>query len=121
MSLVRGTYVIMNDVDCPEAKLVAVLRRYDDKTGIWHAYYLAQATNMAEPYGTAPTPISKFGRTVKWDGDTYRVIESGEPVTATYRDGKPRQWQDYHGDRPWAARRKAVAFCLKIARQTQDA
>lgn len=34
MTLTRGTYVIMNDIDCPEAMLVAVLARYDDKTGI---------------------------------------------------------------------------------------
>lgn len=59
-----------------------------------HALYLSTRTNMSAPYGTNPTPLSKFGRTVEWSGDTYRVIENGQPVTATYDDGEPRQWQD---------------------------
>lgn len=116
MSLTRGTYVIMNDFDCPEAKLVAVLTRYDARKGIWHALYLAQATNMAEPFGPLPTPIEKFGRRVEWSGDTFRAVATGGPVTATYRDGVSRSWQDYHGeDRWWSARKKAAEFCNKCA------
>jgi hypothetical protein len=60
MGLTRGTYVIMNDVDCPEGKLVAVLTRYDDRAGVWHALYLSTATNMAAPQG------ERTLRTAKW-------------------------------------------------------
>lgn len=114
--LTRGTYVIMNDVDAPEARLVAVLTRYDDVKGIWHALYLASYTNMAAPYGTRPTPLSDFGQKVEWRWDEYRVVSSGEPCTAKYRDGAPRQWQDRFGEnRWWDARRKAAKFCETFA------
>lgn len=118
MSLTRGTYVIMNDVDCPEAMLVAVLTRYDDKRGIWHALYLAKATNMAAPYGTHPTPLHHFAQRVEWcdDYDAFRVVPTDEPVTATYRDGKSRRWQDRGGeDKWWPARRAAAKACQSFA------
>ena len=113
--LTRGTYVIMNDIDCPEARLVAVLTRYDDIKGIWRALYLAAYTNMSAPYGPGPTPISAFGKGVEWSGDAYRVVDTGQPVTATYRDGKPRSWQDRCGDRYWSGRKAAIEFCTRIA------
>jgi hypothetical protein len=113
--LTRGTYVIMNDCDAPEARMVAVLTRYDDQRGIWHALYLSTHTNMAAPYGPQPTPLSKFGKTVEWRWNEYRVVDSGEPCTATYRDGAPRNWQDYRGERWWEARGKAVKACEKFA------
>lgn len=110
--LKRGDYVIMNDVDCPEARLVAVLTRYDDKRGIWHALYLAKFTNMTAPYGPLPTLLSAFGQRVEWKWNEYRVVASGTATTATYRDGKPRKWQDRFGeDRWWDAREKARRFC----------
>lgn len=119
MSLTRGTYVIMNDVDCPEAMLVAVLARYDDKTGIWHAIYLANATNMARPYGATPTPIERFAQRVEWGPlfNEFRVVPTGGEVSAKYRDGRPRQWQDRRGgsERWWPARRLASDFCGKAA------
>lgn len=117
--LTRGTYVIMNDVDCPEAMLVAVLTRYDDKRGVWHALYLAKATNMAAPYGPLPTPLEHFAQRVEWGSDfeTFRVVPTGGAITATYRDGKPRQWQDRRGgsSRWWPARKAAANACAKFA------
>lgn len=109
--LKRGDYVIMNDVDCPEARLVAVLTRYDDQKGFWRALYLATYTNMTAPYGRQPTLLSAFGMKVEWKWNEYRVVPNGEPCTATYRDGKPRQWQDRFGPRMWEARKKAVKAC----------
>lgn len=116
MSLTRGTYVIMNDFDRPEAKLVAVLTRYDDRPGrgIWHALYLASATHMAAPYGPQPTPLAAFGKRVEWSNDTFRCVDTGGPVTATYRDGRPRAWQDCYEGEQWAARKAARAFCAKL-------
>ena len=117
--LTRGTYVIMNDVDCPEAMLVAVLTRYDDKKGIWHALYLAKATNMAAPYGAHPTPIDLFAQRVEWGAgfDTFRVVPTGAEVTATYRDGSPRVWQDRRGgeNKWWPARKAASNACARFA------
>lgn len=112
--LKRGDYVIMNDVDCPEARLVAVLTRYDDRKGYWHALYLSTFTNMAAPYGRQPTLLSAFGMRVEWKRDEYRVVPIGEPCTATYRDGRPRRWQDRCGSRMWEARKKAVKACKAL-------
>lgn len=114
--LTRGTYVIMNDIDRPAAMLVAVLTRYDDKRGIWHALYLAKATNMAAPYGPAPTPIERFARRVEWmEGhEAFRIVSMQVEARAKYRDGRSRQWQD--GDnRWWLARTAAANACQKWA------
>jgi hypothetical protein len=117
--LTRGTYAIMNDVDCPEAMLVAVLTRYDDRAGIWHALYLAKAPNMAAPYGRNPTPLDRFAQRVEWaaDFERFRVVPTGEAVTAQYKDGMPRQWQDRRGgaSRWWPARRAAAKACARFA------
>jgi len=93
MGLKCGEYVIINDYDCPNARLVAVLTCYDDKTGFWRALYLSKSTTMTAPYGERPIPLKDFGRAVEWHGSQYRVVETGQPCTATYRDGKSRQWQ----------------------------
>jgi len=54
---------------------------------------------MAAPYGTHPTPLYDFGERVEWgpEFETFRVVPTGAPVTATYRDSKPRAWQDRRG------------------------
>lgn len=97
--LKRGQLVIMNDIDCPEAKLVAVLTRFDDKKGIWHARYLAKATSRTKCYSSGalggPTPLADFGVRVEFSGEFFAVVPTGNPSVATYRDGKPRTWQDY--------------------------
>lgn len=110
MGLKRGTYVIINDVDCPEARLVAVLTRYDDIEGVWHALYLSEDTNMTSPRGLQPTPISDFGKRVEWTYELgeYRVVDDGSPCIATYRDGDPRQWQDRSGREWFKARKRAM-------------
>jgi len=114
--LLRGTPVIINDVDCPEAKLVAVIRGYDAKRGVWKADYLSTRTNMARCWASGeigrPTPISEFGMKVELDeaGLLFRVIPSGQEPTAKYRDGKPRNWQDRNSSehRWWPTRKAAV-------------
>lgn len=113
MALTRGTYVIMNDFDCPQSSMVAVLTRYDDRKGIWHALYLSTTTNMSKPYGPRPTPLAKFGKRVEWSGDTYRVVGDGKS-TATYEDGEPRNWQEYHAGQPMSARKAAIKFCAEL-------
>lgn len=97
--LTRGQLVIMNDIDCPEAKLVAVLTRFDDKKGIWHARYLAKATSRTKCYSSGalggPTPLDDFGVAVEFVGEFFRAVPTGKPSVAKYRDGVPRSWQDY--------------------------
>ena len=117
--LTRGTYVIMNDCDAPEGKLVAVLTRYDDKRGFWHALYLSPQTNMAAPRGGRPTPLSDFAKTLEWRDDEYRIIDTYEPVTARYRDGMPRAWQDHSGVKWRASRPRARKACEAFAAQSE--
>lgn len=115
--LTRGTYVIMNETDCPMARLVAVLKRFDQDTGIWHALYLSKFTRMSSPYGPSPTPLSDFGQRVEWDGDRFRVIPTGAEPSAQYRDGISRMWQDrFSEDRWWDARKGAVTFCARFGK-----
>ncbi len=92
-----GDYVIMNTTDGPEATMVAILTRHDDKRGIWHAHYLWVHRIMREPYGPSPTPLSAFGMAVEIKGRLFRVVDTGQPCTATYEDGVLRRWQDLTG------------------------
>ena len=105
MLLSRGTPVIINDADAPEARLVAVLTRYDADRGIWFARYLSTWTNMLVCYtGDEPTPIARFGVRLEWKGESYRCVPTGEPSTAVYRDGVPRRWQERNPDKFWQSR-----------------
>ena len=93
--LKRGTPVIINDVDCPEGKLVAVLIKVEENH--WKARYLSDYPNMVYCCTTyPPTPLSHFGMKIEWlDDDTYRVVpDDNGNRTATYRDGLPRVWQE---------------------------
>lgn len=117
-NLRRGMPVIIMDCEEPSARMIAVLTRYDDSKGTWHALYLSTYPNMRACYTTSwtPTPISDFGMAIEVAGDRYRCVPTGEPCRATYRDGKPRQWQDRCGDvwremRPKAAAKLDPAFC----------
>lgn len=119
--LLRGTPVIINDVDCPQAKLVAVIRGYDAKRGVWKADYLSTRTNMQRCWSSGelggPTPLAEFGMRVELDDtrQSFRVISTGAEPTAKYRDGKQRNWQDYDGERCWWPTRKAAVRLLTEA------
>ena len=111
--LKRGTPVIINDVDCPEGRLVAVMRNYDEKEGLWYALYLSDSTNMKVCCtDREPTPLAHFGVWIEWDGDKYHCVQK-VPSTAFYYDGEPRAWQDRRRDVWWTARRKARALLQK--------
>lgn len=115
MNLKRGVPVIMNDVDAPEARLVAVLTSYDDARGVWHARYLSTFPHRARcsSHSWTPTPIAAFGVRLELDGFRFRCVPTGEPCRATYDDGKPRSWQDRAPERWQQIRVKAAAFLVE--------
>lgn len=118
----KGMPLIINDTDCPEAKLVAVLQGFDSENGAWRARYLSPKTNMLICWTKGlPTPLAAFGRRVELNVDhtQYRVIATGEPVTATYEDGKSRNWQDRSGREWWECRPQAARLLAKFNAQPQ--
>lgn len=116
--LLRGTPVIINDVDCPEAKLVAVIRGYDAKRGVWKADYLSTRTNMPRCWSSGelggPTPLAEFGMRVELDDTrlSFRVVPTGDAPVAKYRDGVSRNWQDRNDELCWWPTRKAAVRLL---------
>lgn len=107
----RGMPVIINDVDCPESRLVAVIMGWDAKTGVWKARYLSTYPGMT--YCTSgggigfPTALSAFGMKLEWlDGETFQAVPDGSDCTARYRDGEPRKWQE-QVPRPQKSRKMA--------------
>ena len=107
----KGMPVIINDVERPEARLVAVLTTFNARTGIWRARYLANGTHGTQCWtGGQPTPLSHFGIALESDGDRFRCVSSGEPSIATYRDGRPRSWQDRTPSHWWPFRTYARKF-----------
>lgn len=93
--LLRGTPLIICDSDRPEARMVACLINYDAKAGRWNARYLSPKTNMRVCWSTTkPTPLADFGVRLIICSSQYRAVATDLPSIATYRDGKPRHWQE---------------------------
>lgn len=89
-----GDYVIMNDCDKPCTRLIAVVTGIDPEKERVNARYICERVNMREPYGWlgGVTLVSDFGVEMIFNGDTVST-EQVRPSVATYRDGKPREWQ----------------------------
>lgn len=103
-----GDAVIINDFDCPETKMVALVRRVQSN-GRVRARYLSARTaknyGQRDCYSDNPTKLSDFGMAVRFimePGEVlrYEVQKVGDS-TAVYEDGTPRAWQD-RSTRAWA-------------------
>jgi len=94
MSIKVGDYVIMNDTDKPCTRLIAVVTQIDAEKERVNARYICERVNMREPYGRlgGVTLVGDFGIEMTFNGDTVST-EQVRPSVATYRDGKPREWQ----------------------------
>ncbi len=96
-----GHCVILNHVDQPCAKLVAIIVKRDTD-GFFYAKYLnkeLQHINGGRPvrvYGDA-TPVGEFGVEVLADMEKYWCKQIAGS-RATYSDGKLRCWQDTNPD-----------------------
>lgn len=116
MALARGTPVIINDTDCPQNNLVAVIMRCTPD-GVWRARYLSTYPCMLYCWTgrDVPTPLSDFGVKLEWnDAGEYRTVPTGEPCVAKYRDGAPRNWQQ-RGREWWPCRPAAKKLLNEAA------
>jgi hypothetical protein len=100
-----GHCVILNDVEQPCSRLVAVITNIQG--GNAYCKYLCadpKLSSFNKNHGMLIaigggihnlTPISKFGVTIIYNtlGKFYFCLKTGES-SATYKDGKPRQWQE---------------------------
>jgi hypothetical protein len=111
--LKRGDFVIANDCDAPEARMIAVLTSFDAVAGWWRARYLSKFPYRARCHADAPTPVADFGVLVEFRGDEFRCVQVRESK-ARYRDGAPRRWQD-RSPGVWRELRSS-ATAQKIAR-----
>lgn len=85
---------IKNYLDRPEAESIGMV-----DPGEKRFYYLTHGTEMAA--GDLWTPLTAFGCLAEIDRRRmrYRVFRLGQS-TATYADGKPREWQEPGGKNP---------------------
>lgn len=87
----KAPYVIINDCDLPSPNLVAQW-----VPGVGYCYLDRRGTKPDHDgmQGLRCTPVEAFGFvwTDNPDG-TVSFYRSERPVTATYRDGRPRRWQ----------------------------
>jgi hypothetical protein len=88
--------VILNDSECPEARMIVVVREND---GIKWWSYVSTWDQLKDFPEWSPvmrekshTPIEQFGVSARLDGDML-IIERAGPSVATYSDGHPRNWQ----------------------------
>ncbi len=106
----RAKYVIINDFDAPEPKMVC---QWVD--GIGYCYLDRQGTKSSHDgmKGVEATSVGEFGfdYTENPDG-TVSFYRSDRAVTATYRDGEPRRWQ--HGADQFKHRMLANSDAIRI-------
>jgi len=86
-------YWIANDFDRPAERLIAE-RRSDGRF-----YYVHPSICKEKAYHgmtpTNPTPLDAFG--IEWtEEEGFLFGALARPSTATYQDGRIREWQDYH-------------------------
>lgn len=97
-----GQCVILNDVDQPCTKLVAVVTNIAN--GCVYAVYLSPDINVGRTKTgkcSSPimyvTPLNAFGVRIWRQGNAYRCVpDQTLPITAEYPDRKPRVWQERH-------------------------
>jgi sporulation protein YlmC with PRC-barrel domain len=87
-----GDYVIINDFDKPCTRLIAEVERFEGETVI--ARYVTTGTRMTHcsAHVSQVTPVWKFGVMFELKKGHITAAQIS-PSKATYRDGKPRNWQ----------------------------
>lgn len=109
--------VIISDGDCPEARMVAIIR---DGAGVRDWTYVSTAKMLSRYRKWTPlsekgwhTPIERFGVIASVRGNRLRIEQADAVSTATYPDGVPRKWQrplpNETDIRPELLRRVAIA------------
>lgn len=87
-----GEFVIINEFDKPCTRLIAQVERIEGETIV--ARYVTTGTRMTHcsAHVSEVTPVHKFGVMFEIKGGH---ISAGQVCAskATYRDGKPRDWQ----------------------------
>jgi len=127
-----GHCVNLNDCEQPCGKLIAVITQIDDV--FVRCKYLNADRNLSSYNALGGmiaqlsggihrlTPIGLFGvRVMYQEGDEpfYWCEQVSSVSNATYRDGSPRQWQEF---RPmeFNARLDVVKYCLKAISRNAD-
>lgn len=92
-----GRCVIIDDIDQPAAGNIAVVKSVTPERVT--ALYLSTRISMKECYGPPGnvTPVGDFGVRVLMYGSKYWCERTVADSKATYRDGKPRGWQEPDG------------------------
>lgn len=101
----RPKYVIINDTDAPEPRMVC---QWVPGIGYCYLDRRDHKSDYDGMRGTEATPVEQFG--FAWtdnpDGSVSFYL-SDKPATATYQDGEPRHWQS--GTTRFEYRRLVVA------------
>lgn len=107
----KPRYVIINDTDAPEPRMVCQW-----VPGIGYCY-MDRRNNKADfdgMSGREAMPIEAFGFSVAEDTDGFaRFYLSERPVTATYHDGDPRRWQSHQTFFEWRQLKAAAIRKVK--------
>ena len=84
---------IVDDCDAPCFECIA----RKAKNGKFY-YIHKKLRNVKQFYGMTPTnpaPLKDFGLTMQIKDGCLCFVKAHKSI-ATYRDGRPRDWQDYH-------------------------
>jgi len=122
-----GNCIILNDAEKPSGHLVAVITEMSGDS--FYCKYL-NAESQLSSYNKGkgmlirldgslhrPTPVGHFGVRVLYDKTLrlYRCEKIGES-TATYKDGKPRSWQEFQ-PYTYSPRSEVLEYCLIASMQ----
>lgn len=85
-----GRFFILNDVECPEPKMVTEKR--EDGYYYVHPNLRREKRYWGMRGSETTTPVEAFGISLELEGNVLRGKLERES-TATYRDGRSRLWQ----------------------------
>lgn len=92
-----GSYVIINHTDKPCTRLIAQVTGADYEHERVIARYICKGTNQTTCTGrlSEATLVEDFGVDLIFDRDlTVKIGMIKRASVATYKDGRPRQWQE---------------------------
>lgn len=91
---------ILNDTDCPDAKMLVVVFGHPSRPGVEYIHLLTRPLRLRGRRKTYPaefTALADFGCRASFTSSGDLMVLKTHPSRATYSDGVPRNWQGSDG------------------------
>ena len=116
-----GDCIILNDVEQPCGRMVCVVTGSNDNEDGFYSVQYMNADSVFDCYCKPPmrnrlnraTKLECFGVALRTDGTRYWCEQIGDS-SASYPDGQPRKWQEWHGPIKYVMRSSVFPYLGKV-------